>query len=158
MPTAQTLVAYYQAHGRLPRQTGFDDATEKEAGNILRVLRRRAAGETGKDIEPEMRAFLDEHVPGWLTDNVRPAARGMRGRTSFEARVRALHLFRAKNPTSWPSARSADVKEVRLAVWLRNQRSAAKGKGTAALTLQRRLRLDRTVPGWDLQPVVALYA
>src|SRR5690554_1267065 len=87
---ASFLAEYVTRHGRLPLQSGSDDAVERKAGNILRALRRRDADNS---MGADLRAWLNENVEGWNDENVRVNARGMRGRRSFAAQVAATKRF-----------------------------------------------------------------
>lgn len=146
MTSAATLATYVRTTGRLPRQSGAASEEEQRAGTLLRRYRQLLnAGQ----MKPELEAWLHESVPGWKDDNTRREARGMRGTRVFEARVRAVARF-AKHWGRLPSASGATQNEKALGVFLRNQRQAAKGKGTASWTLAKRVRLDQMVPGWDL--------
>lgn len=143
---ARTLADYVNQTGRLPRQSGSDDAVEKKAGNALRALRSKLSAGT---LEPDARTWLDEHITGWAQDNSRPAARGMRGHRTFAGHARAVQRYIDRHGRM-PSASGKSLDERRLGVFLRNNRQASKGKGTTAWTQSKHRMLDRLVPGWDL--------
>lgn len=147
-PAAGFLADFVREAGRLPRQSGAPDDRERKAGNALRAFRRRLAS---GQLDPALRAWLDETIPGWEKENTRPAACGMRGVRRFEARVRAVQRFQLK----WgrlPSASGTEPGEAALGVFLRNHRQAACGRGTTSWNPRKDALLGRMVPGWDLRP------
>jgi len=142
------LVEFVQKYGRLPKQSGADlPVDEEKAGNILRALRRRAR--TGERFTAELVAYLNENVPGWLTENIRPAARGMRAMHAFKHQAYQAHRFYERHG-KLPSARSASSREAALGRFLRNHRQAVAGRGTTSWTPQKERLLDKLLPGWDL--------
>ena len=144
------LVEYVRSHGRLPRQSGNDrDEAERVAGNLLRTLRRRAQAEGKAGMDAKLRTLLDQTIPNWLTDEVRPAARGMRGIRTFEAQVYKAHRFMQRH-NRLPSAASFDPREAAIGRFLRNHRQAVQGRGTASWSATKERLLDKLVPGWDL--------
>lgn len=142
---ARLLADFVSTNNRLPVQSGSTDPVEKRAGNILRRFRRSAAA---KELEPEVRTWLDENVTGWMSDNTRPTARGMRGRRTFAAEVAATVVF-ARRHGRLPSATGNARRERELGVFLRNHRQAARGKGTTSWTPSKHSKLDRMLPGWN---------
>lgn len=148
---ANTLADFVSRTGRLPRQSGSDSDVEKRAGNILRRFRRAL---TQNELDADLRAWLDIHVPGWMEDNTRVAARGMRGRRSFAGQAAAISRFRARHG-HLPSPAGSKQRERELGVFLRNHRQAAKGKGTTSWTVGKHLHLDRVIPGWDTNATAA---
>lgn len=150
---ARVLAEFVAQTNRLPRQSGSDTDVEKKAGNILRTFRSKLSSNA---LDPELHAWLDEHIEGWASDNTRPKARRIRGRRSFAGQALAVGRFRHRYG-HLPSAAGSKAREKELGTWLRNHRQAAKGKGTTSWTPSKRRVLDRTVPGWDL-PVDVLAA
>jgi hypothetical protein len=143
------LAAFWNEHGRLPRQSG-PDRTEEEAraGNVLRWVRRRYVS-LRKPLDRQLLAYLNRNVPGWATDGVRPASRGMRGKTTFTRSAHQVETFVDRHGRL-PTAKGAHPNERVLGRWLNNQRQAAKGKGTGAWTPAKQALLDRLVSGWDV--------
>lgn len=144
IPAARVLADFISRMNALPRQSGATDPEEIRAGNALRTFRRMRVGGT---LDAELGAWLDANAPGWGDENTRPAARGMRGSRSFEAKALAAKRFIAAHGR-FPSSASDNQQEAVLGVFLRNCRQASKGKGTVSWTASKRLRLDRMVPGW----------
>lgn len=144
-PSASILADYYTHNGRLPRQSGADTVVEQKAGNVLRALRRRLAE---GDVDADLLAWLNVNVPGWMQENTRVKARGMRGRRSFENQVACVRRFVIRHG-HLPSAIGTKDRERELGVFLRNLRQAAQGKGTVAWTDAKARLLNRLVPGWN---------
>src|SRR5690606_8194315 len=88
------------------------------------------------------------NVPGWETDNARPSARKLRSIRTHSQQALSVARFVAKNDR-FPAASSHSKRERRLGIWLRNQRQAAKGKGTICWTAVKQNRMDRMIPGWE---------
>jgi hypothetical protein len=132
------LVSFVRDHGRMPRQSGGDEA-ETALGRWLHAQRGKVTKGT---LELRQRAALDA-VGAWDSDR-----RAGRDAKEFPARLVELIEFRAEH-RRWPSylARAGTVAEERaLGVWLYRLREAAlQGK----LTEYTRGVLDRQVPGWN---------
>lgn len=154
---ADALIGYVNEHKRMPRQSGDRPEAEFDAGNTLRGFRQRVKATGRMALAPELVAYLDKNLPGWRVDGSRPAAAGMRGTTRFDVWCLRGSRFLKKNGRL-PSGRSADSAEVALYVFLRNHRQAMKGKGTTSWNDAKLNRLNRMVPGWDLEPLELIMA
>lgn len=142
---ARALADYVTQTSRLPRQSGADNDVEIKAGNILRRFRRMLSQ---NEMDADLRAWLDQNIPAWSSENTRPAARGMRGQRTFPGQARRIaHFYRRTG--RMPSSTSPVQRERELGIFLVNHRQAAKGKGTTSWSDSKRQHLDRVIPGWE---------
>lgn len=137
----QELIAWRAEHeGRWPRSRMQDQSAaktpegllEKRLGTWLDNNRRRG-------VTSERRFALDRACPGW--EELRKQQAPPR---AWSEMLEDMRRWRAAqdDPDSWPSMRSSDAHERRLALWLENtRRRVPEGSARAQL-------LDETVPGW----------
>jgi hypothetical protein len=124
--------------GKLPSSTS-KDIYAKQLGIWLCNMRQAANGNGKRTLYPSVKAYLDEHLPGW-DDSQEDKA-----------------LKTAKDYVKWPITRdgilpknySKDATEKQLVEWIGNMRRATKGKGKSTLYPSVKAYLDEHLPGWD---------
>ncbi|MHB8318065.1 MAG: hypothetical protein ACYDEP_02365 [Acidimicrobiales bacterium] len=138
----EQLAAWVEANGRWPRGRAVDQ-TEKRLAKFLSNTRTTARGKGGENqtFTPERRAYLDEVLPGWAGD---------RSLRVFRRNVDELAAWKKTNGR-WPRGKVVDQTEKRLAKFLDNTRTAARGKGNQSYTFtpERRAYIDEMLPGWE---------
>ncbi|MHB8318067.1 MAG: hypothetical protein ACYDEP_02375 [Acidimicrobiales bacterium] len=136
------LAAWVEANGRWPRGRAVDQ-TEKRLAEFLDHIRTAARGKGGEKqtFTPERKSYLDEVLPGWEGDRCLPI---------FKSTVEQLAAWKKANGR-WPRDRAVDQTEKRLAKFLDNTRTAARGKGNQSHTFtpERRAYIDEMLPGWE---------
>ncbi|HEX9227529.1 MAG TPA: helicase associated domain-containing protein [Arthrobacter sp.] len=130
------LSAFVCEHGRMPRQTGGDEA-ETGLGRWLHTQRSKVAKGT---LLPRQRAALDA-IGAWDSDR-----RATREAKQFPVRLLELIEFR-KAHRRWPTYMSrANSDERVLGTWLYTVREVAR---LGRLPEDMHDLLDRQVPGWN---------
>jgi hypothetical protein len=145
----QQVAAFWQKHGRFPRQKAirskpFEEG-EQELGIWCVTQRQRWRGNTlcGSLLTPEQVAAL-EALPGWRWDEWADAWEERRQQVAAFVQQHA-RLPRQVGSKAWPHLE--DEKE--LGIWLNNQRMRLRGQSAgAALSGEQLAALDASIPGW----------
>lgn len=129
---ADALARFAGAHGRLPGLTEPDAEARRLA---IWLGRQRTAANAGA-LAPERERALRLRVPGWRTHH-------LSAWLATAERVARFHGDQGRLPTR---RSDAPPLETELAVWLNNQRSAAKA---GRLAPERERWLDEQLPDWN---------
>ena len=138
---ARELVAFVEKHGRMPRQDGKDLVEgEGPLGSWLNDRRAACNGKGTYKMYPSVKAYLDNHLPGWSDDREEQAMQ----------RANELVAF-VKKHGRMPREGGKDLVEGEgpLGIWLRNRRYARKGTGKGKLYPSVMQYLDNHLPGWS---------
>ncbi|WP_146185012.1 helicase associated domain-containing protein [Agromyces badenianii] len=129
---AEQLVAFRQSAQRMPRTRSAADPAERRLGVWLaRQRSRQAAGR----LPVEYGRWLDERVPCWRA----------RASEQWSGHLECTVAFASENGRLPARSRLSGERERELAIWLGNQRTAAR---RGCLSADRRRQLDDALPGW----------
>jgi superfamily II DNA or RNA helicase len=141
MKRAMEIVDWVKSHGgRMPSQTS-KDKVEKRHGIKLSCWRRALKGNGKGKCYPDVRAYLDENLPGWSDDFEAQA------KQHAEEIVEWVKSHGGKMPSSQSSK---DKVEKRHGIKLSRWRQALKGKGKGIACYPKvNAYLDENLPGWS---------
>ncbi|GAA3287781.1 hypothetical protein GCM10017708_05900 [Arthrobacter citreus] len=131
------LAEFRWAHGRFPRSYLEGESNLYSFLQHQRVRYRAGVLLAGRE------AYLNEHIPGWLTPRKAHREEVLWGQRATEYE---LFLRSEKRPPSYKNAR--DPTERTLSVWMKRQRACIRA-GTLSET--RRNWLDTHLTGWQKQ-------
>jgi hypothetical protein len=129
---ADEVRRFYVAQGRWPAGLAAD-INERRLGGWMNKQRQDIKSGVSR-LSTSRIAYLTAIAPGWTHNSS----------SAWTANAEALSHFRDNN-NSWPSARSSDLAEERLGLWLESQRASARRSNVGS---DRISVLDAAAPGW----------